>query len=120
MVTPPTSLTEEPTASSLRRWWLSLYPRLSLKSKRGLIAATLGAAMLIQAIGMKDSPAHSQSPYNNPAVQNALHQLGLLEPAGPIGSQFQVNTYTTNWQNLPAVAMDGDGDFVVAWNSYGS
>src|SRR5688500_9367916 len=119
MITPPTSLTEEPATLSLRRWWLSLYPRLSLKSKRGLIAATLGAAMLIQAIGMKDSPAHSQAPYNNPAVQNALHQLGLSEQAGPIGDQFQVNTYTTNGQGWPAVAMDGDGDFVVVWLSYG-
>jgi len=36
------------------------------------------------------------------------------------GSQFQVNTYTTTAQAFPAVAMDADGDFVVAWESYGS
>ena len=36
------------------------------------------------------------------------------------GSQFQVNTYTTNVQPTPAVAMDADGDFVVVWQSYGS
>jgi hypothetical protein len=29
------------------------------------------------------------------------------------GSQFQVNTYTTNVQFAPSVAMDADGDFVV-------
>jgi hypothetical protein len=120
MISHPNSFTKESAPLSLRRWWFSLYPLLSATSKRGLLAATLGAAMLFQSIGMKDSPAHTQSPYDNPAVQNALHQLGLLELAGPIGSQFQVNTYTTNWQNLPAVAMDGDGDFVVAWNSFGS
>ena len=36
------------------------------------------------------------------------------------GSPFQVNTYTTNAQTLPAVAMDADGDFTAAWNSDGS
>jgi hypothetical protein len=33
------------------------------------------------------------------------------------GPEFQVNTFTANWQNEPAVAMDADGDFVVAWES---
>jgi len=36
----------------------------------------------------------------------------------PNGSEFQVNTYTTNSQVRPAVAMDADGDFVVTWESY--
>jgi hypothetical protein len=35
------------------------------------------------------------------------------------GSEFQVNTYTTNSQSNPSVAMDSDGDFVVTWRSYG-
>jgi hypothetical protein len=38
------------------------------------------------------------------------------------GSQFQVNQYTTNRQWLSAVAMDGDGNFAIAWicmSSYG-
>jgi hypothetical protein len=40
-------------------------------------------------------------------------------PSGtPIGTEFQVNTTTENEQSSPAVAMDGDGDFVVAWSSY--
>jgi len=33
------------------------------------------------------------------------------------GGEFQVNTYTTNFQSAPAVAMDADGDFVVSWSS---
>ncbi len=33
------------------------------------------------------------------------------------GVEFQVNTYTTHHQHRPVVAMDGDGDFVIAWNS---
>jgi hypothetical protein len=40
--------------------------------------------------------------------------------AGEIqGDEFQVNTYTTDLQRLPAIAMDADGDFVVTWMSYG-
>jgi hypothetical protein len=37
-----------------------------------------------------------------------------------VGSQFQVNTYTTSSQALPSVAVDADGDFVVVWSSAGS
>jgi len=38
----------------------------------------------------------------------------------PVGAQFQVNTYTTNEQRSPSVASDANGNFVVAWQSYGS
>ncbi len=34
------------------------------------------------------------------------------------GEEFQVNTFTEHTQTVPAVAMDADGDFVVAWQSY--
>jgi parallel beta-helix repeat protein len=33
------------------------------------------------------------------------------------GSEFRVNTFTTNDQQNPAVAMDANGDFVVVWQS---
>jgi hypothetical protein len=38
------------------------------------------------------------------------------------GSEFQVNIYTTSSQRFtqfPSVAVDGNGDFVVVWDSYG-
>ena len=35
------------------------------------------------------------------------------------GSEFQVNTQTVNYQWMPRVAMEDEGDFVVAWASYG-
>ncbi len=35
----------------------------------------------------------------------------------PRGAQFQVNTYTSDSQYLPAVASDAAGDFVVTWTS---
>jgi hypothetical protein len=34
-----------------------------------------------------------------------------------LGSEFQVNTYTTSFQTWPSVAAEGDGDFVVTWMS---
>lgn len=37
--------------------------------------------------------------------------------AVPIGSQFQVNTYTTGPQDGPSVSMSPTGDFVVVWTS---
>ena len=36
------------------------------------------------------------------------------------GSEFQVNTYTTNNQRRASAAMEPDGDFVVVWESRGS
>ncbi len=38
-------------------------------------------------------------------------------PSAPAGPEFQVNTFTTDHQTSPAVAMDDDGDFVVVWQS---
>ena len=38
----------------------------------------------------------------------------------PLGTQFQVNTYTSSFQVRPSVGPDGAGGFVVAWASFGS
>jgi hypothetical protein len=35
----------------------------------------------------------------------------------PLAAEFQVNSYVTGDQTYPTAAMDGDGDFVVAWSS---
>ncbi len=44
--------------------------------------------------------------------------LALMLVATPaIGDDFQVNTYTTDHQRYPSVALDADGDFVVVWES---
>jgi hypothetical protein len=34
------------------------------------------------------------------------------------GTEFQVNTTTTWFQNFPSVAMDADGDFIITWASF--
>lgn len=39
--------------------------------------------------------------------------------AAPVGSEFQVNTYTTYGQGGPAVAMNPTGEFLVVWTSVG-
>ncbi|ETN99396.1 hypothetical protein RFI_38085 [Reticulomyxa filosa] len=38
--------------------------------------------------------------------------------AKKVGSQFQVNTYTSNTQSVPSVAVLASNAFVVAWESY--
>src|SRR5262245_10443479 len=46
--------------------------------------------------------------------------LGAVTPAAALvdlGPEFQVNTYTTGPQRLPAVAVQNDGFFVVVWES---
>ena len=39
------------------------------------------------------------------------------QPLVPSGAEFQVNSFTLNAQNFPAISADGDGDFVVVWAS---
>jgi hypothetical protein len=36
----------------------------------------------------------------------------------PLAAEFQVNTYTAGLEGNPAIAVDGDGDFVIVWDSY--
>ena len=50
----------------------------------------------------------------------ALGVAGAALGATPVGDEFQVNTYTTNAQQVPSIAADADGAFVVAWQSLGS
>ncbi len=40
-------------------------------------------------------------------------------PGDPVGPEFQVNTYTSDDQIFPSIAVDADGDFVIAWESEG-
>jgi hypothetical protein len=36
----------------------------------------------------------------------------------PLGPEFRVNTFTTQHQGTPSIAVDGVGNFVVVWHSY--
>lgn len=53
------------------------------------------------------------------AVSVTTSQL-IAAQALPLGGQFQVNTYTTEDQRAPRVAMTSNGNFLVAWSSDGS
>lgn len=56
----------------------------------------------------------------------AAANLTVAFPAGapaqatPHGPEFQVNDYVLGSQLASAVGVDGDGDFVIAWHSFGS
>jgi hypothetical protein len=59
-------------------------------------------------------------------ARHLLHAFALLSlAAAPAAAQdlpcaeFRVNTATVDYQDTPAVASDGAGNFVVVWNSYG-
>src|SRR5437667_41289 len=69
------------------------------------------------------APAHRSLGSARIAAMMVL--LGLLgEPAAasaasPNGVEFQVNTFTTGYQEFPSVATDSAGDFVVVWQFLG-
>jgi hypothetical protein len=63
---------------------------------------------------------HSDGSYGSDTATFSIQGQRYKADGTTIASQFQVNTYTTNSQRAPAVALDEDGDFVVSWHSWGS
>jgi hypothetical protein len=53
--------------------------------------------------------------YDTDIVARRYNRYGIEE-----GDEFRVNSITQGHQKTPTVAMDTAGDFVIAWNSYGS
>jgi len=51
------------------------------------------------------------------AVQVLAVVAASAQGVEPIEDQFQVNTYTTEEQTNPAVAMDADGGYIVVWTT---
>ena len=61
-----------------------------------------------------------QSYYQDPlTVASGIYGQRFSALGSPQGIEIRVNTHAPNHQRHPAVAMDADGDFVVAWASYG-
>jgi len=58
--------------------------------------------------------SHGQDGSGNGVYAQRYNAAGV-----PQGTEFRVNTYTTNDQRYPEVATDGDGDFLVTWESSG-
>lgn len=53
------------------------------------------------------------------ASENGIYAQRFNAEAMPVGTEFRVNAYTENQQQLPDVAMDANGNFVIAWQSLG-
>jgi hypothetical protein len=53
-------------------------------------------------------------------ISNSVQGQRYASNGSTQGAQFQVNTYTTNYQSYPSVAANINGNFVVVWHSYGS
>jgi hypothetical protein len=50
---------------------------------------------------------------------NGIFGQRYSSDGAPLGTEFRVNTYTTNNQRLADVAADRVGNFVVVWESQG-
>lgn len=55
--------------------------------------------------------------HSNQAGDTRVYGQMYASTGVAVGSQFQVNTSTTNEQREPSIAIDGSGNFVVAWQS---
>jgi hypothetical protein len=57
--------------------------------------------------------------YLDTSYYDDIHARRYNSAGLPVSSEFRVNTYTTYYQEDPAIAMDAAGDFVISWDSYG-
>ena len=48
-----------------------------------------------------------------------VHARQYDSTGSPLGDEFKVNSYTSSYQDRPAAAGDGAGNFIVAWTSKG-
>jgi len=53
-----------------------------------------------------------------PSGLNGIFARRFNNQGQPAANEFQVNTYSVGNQQRPRVAMDGAGDFAIAWESY--
>ncbi|NGX62390.1 MAG: hypothetical protein K940chlam9_01887, partial [Chlamydiae bacterium] len=83
----------------------------------GMLAVAPGAMELGGLLGYSQV-ATGLALYKYPTLGLALTMMTKVE-AQAVGSEFQVNTYTTGGQRYPSVAPLNDGGFVVTWESYG-
>ncbi len=58
--------------------------------------------------------SNGQDGSDNGVYAQRYNAAGIVQ-----GDEFRVNTYTTGSQSTPAVAIDNDNDFIIAWTSAG-
>ncbi|NGX62500.1 MAG: hypothetical protein K940chlam9_01999, partial [Chlamydiae bacterium] len=83
----------------------------------GMLAVAPGAMELGRLLGYSQV-ATGLALYKYPTLGLALTMMTKVE-AQAVGSEFQINTYTTSNQYTPSVTSLNDGGFVVTWNSDG-
>ena len=57
--------------------------------------------------------------YGQDGDRNGIFGQRFNRAGAPLGTEFQVNTYTTGYQERPRVAVGSDGHFLVVWQSEG-
>ena len=57
--------------------------------------------------------------YEQDGDLNGIYAQRYTADGNTTGIEFRVNTETPGRQSYPSIAMDADGDFVIAWQSYG-
>lgn len=95
--------------------------------------AAVGGEFRVDSAGYGDRPEVAADSLGNFTVAWQAEEAGGVDTSdrsieaqrfdssgNPVGSQFQVNTYTTDDQTDVGVAMDPQGNFVVVWKSEGS
>ncbi len=70
-------------------------------------------------IGMDDSGNFviAWNTFGNPSIGGEIHAQLFDSEGRRRGEEFTVNTYTYGDQTSPAVSMDADGDFAIAYNT---
>ncbi len=63
---------------------------------------------------------HSDGSNGSDGSFSSIHARAFIAGGSPLTGDLQVNTFTTGSQEFPSVALRPDGDFVIAWSSYGS
>ncbi len=91
--------------------------------------APLGGDLLVNTFttNTQDSPAIAMDNAGNyvvawastgqDGIERGIYAQRFDSAGQPAGSEFRVNTFTGGDEAFPAVAMDADGDFVVAWDT---
>jgi len=59
------------------------------------------------------------SSYSQDGSSNGIFGRRFDPNCNPLGQEFQINTTTSGNQTEPSIAMNADGDFVVAWHGPG-
>lgn len=60
---------------------------------------------------------HSEQDGSGHSVHGQRYEFSAAGGLDKVGSEFQINTYTTGSQQYPRIAVRGSGEFVVVWQS---